>query len=105
MDVYSQAKTKLKKAMIVSQIIDAVRQARPVGGFLSEEDGEWVKEGDAVAREKVGQGKVPIVAPFDVLSTTHFKGSMSHTRHFLSPQTRFRDLLHTKCCSNADMDV
>jgi hypothetical protein len=56
MDVYSQAKTKLEKTVIVSQIIDGVRQTQPAGGFLREEDEEWVEVGDAVAREKVGQG-------------------------------------------------
>eukprot|EP00522_Entomoneis_paludosa_P013679 CAMPEP_0172442152 /NCGR_PEP_ID=MMETSP1065-20121228/2626_1 /TAXON_ID=265537 /ORGANISM="Amphiprora paludosa, Strain CCMP125" /LENGTH=465 /DNA_ID=CAMNT_0013191895 /DNA_START=87 /DNA_END=1484 /DNA_ORIENTATION=- len=59
MDTYSKAKTKLEKSLIVSHIIDQVRQASPPGGFLREDEdapGVWFEVGDAVAREKIGQG-------------------------------------------------
>ena len=62
MERYSMAATKLEKSMLVSQIVDGVRHADPPGGFLRESEDEvtgcsrWYEVGDAVAREKVGQG-------------------------------------------------
>lgn len=61
MEDYSQASTKLEKSLLVSQIIDCVRQTQPPGGFLREscdynKEQCWYEVGDAVAREKVGQG-------------------------------------------------
>ena len=55
LQVYSDAKTKLEKSLIVNHIIDAVRNASPQGNFIREENGVWVEVGDAVAREKIGQ--------------------------------------------------
>ena len=55
LQVYSDAKTKLDKSLIVNHIIDAVRNASPQGNFIREENGVWVEVGDAVAREKIGQ--------------------------------------------------
>ncbi|KAL7574357.1 hypothetical protein ACA910_008460 [Epithemia clementina (nom. ined.)] len=69
MDQYSKATTKLEKSVLVSQIVDGVRHATPPGGFLRESEDPaaavqqkndelpvWYEVGDAVAREKVGQG-------------------------------------------------
>lgn len=56
MDAYNNANCKLEKSLIVSSIVEAVRQADPPGGFFREEDGQWMEIGDAAAREKVGQG-------------------------------------------------
>jgi hypothetical protein len=56
MDEYSSAATKLQKSMIVSQIVDDVRQNSPNGGFVKEEqNGRWFEVGDGSAREKAGQ--------------------------------------------------
>lgn len=52
---YSQASTRIQKSMIVSNIIDAIRQKSPNGGFVKEEAGLWYDVGDHHAREKVGQ--------------------------------------------------
>jgi len=53
---YSKATTKMEKSLIVSSIVDCIRQASPEGGFLREEGGRWYEAGDQAAREKVGQG-------------------------------------------------
>jgi hypothetical protein len=52
---YSEAKSKIEKTLVVSAIIDSVRDASPEGGFVREENGQWFEIGDKVAREKVGQ--------------------------------------------------
>ena len=54
---YSQAESKVEKSILVSQIVDAVRKASPLGGFVKQldEDGLWYEVGDHLAREKVGQ--------------------------------------------------
>ena len=52
---YDKATTKLEKSLIVSSIVDSVRQASPNGGFVREEKGRWYEVGDHIAREKVGQ--------------------------------------------------
>jgi len=52
---YDKAGTKLEKSLIVSSIVDSVRQASPDGGFVKEENGRWYEVGDHIAREKVGQ--------------------------------------------------
>lgn len=55
MDEYSSAASKFQKSMIVSQIVDDVRQNSPNGGFVKDEKGRWFEVGDGAAREKVGQ--------------------------------------------------
>jgi hypothetical protein len=56
LEVYSKAATRMEKSLIVSSIIDAVRNATPSGGFVREEgDGSWYEVGDHIAREKIGQ--------------------------------------------------
>jgi len=54
---YSSAKTKMDKSVIVSQIVEQVRQASPNGGFVKQntDDNTWFEVGDSIAREKVGQ--------------------------------------------------
>lgn len=52
---YLQARTKLDKSRIVSDILSFVRDYTPGGGFVKQIDGRWYEVGDHVAREKVGQ--------------------------------------------------
>ena len=53
---YAKAKSKLQKSIIVTAIVDSVRDFTPNGGFVKKfEDGCWYEVGDAVAREKIGQ--------------------------------------------------
>jgi hypothetical protein len=58
MEQYSSANNdRLQKSMIVSQIVNYVRQSSPGGGFVKEtENGQWFEVGDTASREKVGQG-------------------------------------------------
>lgn len=54
---YSAATTKLEKSLLVSTIVDTVRENSPDGGFVKfdESSGIWHEVGDHLAREKVGQ--------------------------------------------------
>lgn len=52
---YANATSKFKKSLIVSAIIEAIRNGSPEGGFVKQKDGRWYEAGDAAAREKVGQ--------------------------------------------------
>jgi hypothetical protein len=53
---YNAAKTKMEKSLIVTSIVDAVRDSSPNGGFIKQDrNGMWYDVGDAIAREKVGQ--------------------------------------------------
>lgn len=52
---YSKAANKFEKSLIVSQVVDSVRESSPGGGFIKEARGRWYEVGDHVAREKVGQ--------------------------------------------------
>ena len=54
---YSQADTKLKKSMIVSEVVDCIRRSSPDGGFVKkdEESGQWYEVGTHLAREKTSQ--------------------------------------------------
>ena len=54
---YEQSETKLEKSIIVSQIIESVREGCPEGGFVKRDikSGRWYEVGDVWAREKVGQ--------------------------------------------------
>eukprot|EP00980_Cylindrotheca_fusiformis_P025723 scaffold14515_cov97-Cylindrotheca_fusiformis.AAC.2 len=54
---YSKAETKLQKSIVVSSVINHVRNS-PTGGegfFVKEVDDVWYDVGDTLAREKVGQ--------------------------------------------------
>lgn len=57
---YSMATSKLEKSLIVSGIVDSVREASPGGGFIKQENGKWYEVGDHIAREKCGQRYVRI---------------------------------------------
>ena len=52
---YATAGSKLEKSLIVSSIIDMIREASPEGGFVKLIDGIWWEVGDNLAREKTGQ--------------------------------------------------
>jgi hypothetical protein len=54
-DRYSEANTKLEKSLVVSKIVESIREASPDGGFVKKESGRWFEVGDHMAREKVGQ--------------------------------------------------
>ncbi|CAB9507035.1 Nitrilase family, member 2 [Seminavis robusta] len=54
-DAYKKATSKMDKSVIVTAIIDKIRNASPDGGFIRQLDGQWIEVGDHVAREKVGQ--------------------------------------------------
>ena len=61
LDEYCKATTKIAKSVIVSEIVDSVREASPNGGFVKEIDGRWFEVGDNIAREKIGQRYVMLV--------------------------------------------
>ncbi|KAL3924660.1 MAG: hypothetical protein SGILL_000912 [Bacillariaceae sp.] len=46
--------SRIEKSIIVSKIVDMVRDACPQGGFVKQEDGAWFEVSDHVARERVG---------------------------------------------------
>jgi hypothetical protein len=71
---YSKATTKLDKSLIVSSIVDTVRQASPHGGFIKKQGGCWFEVGDHVAREKIGQS-------FRDLLHTKYKSSTKAKKH------------------------
>lgn len=52
---YEQAESRLYKSLVVSSIVESIRQASPHGGFVKEIDGVWYEVGDHLAREKTGQ--------------------------------------------------
>jgi hypothetical protein len=55
LEEYNKATSKLDKSLLVSSIVESVRQASPDGGFVKERDGQWFEVGDHMAREKIGQ--------------------------------------------------
>jgi hypothetical protein len=71
---YSKATTKLDKSLIVSSIVDTVRQLSPGGGFIKKQGGCWYEVGDHIAREKVGQS-------FRDLLHTKYKSSTKAKKH------------------------
>ena len=54
---YDACTSKIDKSIIVTSILDAVRESSPNGGFVrqDEETGRWYEVGDHAAREKIGQ--------------------------------------------------
>eukprot|EP00934_Nitzschia_sp_Nitz4_P000035 Nitzschia sp. Nitz4//scaffold218_size35881//7110//8783//NITZ4_007789-RA/size35881-processed-gene-0.14-mRNA-1//-1//CDS//3329542265//35//frame0 len=53
---YTRAVGKLGKSMIVTEILDTIRQRSPNGGFVKlNANGQWCEAGDHLAREKIGQ--------------------------------------------------
>jgi hypothetical protein len=71
---YSKAMTKIDKSLIVSSVVDTVRQASPDGGFIKKQGGCWFEVGDHIAREKVGQS-------FRDLLHTKYKSSTKAKKH------------------------
>jgi hypothetical protein len=82
---YSKATTKLDKSLIVSSIVDTVRQASPDGGFLKKQVGCWFEVGDHVAREKVGQSFR------DLLHTKYKSSTKAKKRRRQVQQTKLVD--------------
>ena len=54
LDEYSNAPNRISRSIIVSKIVDIVREACPVGSFVKQEDGAWWEVSDLMARERVG---------------------------------------------------
>ena len=54
---YSACGLKIEKSLIVTSIVDVIREGSQDGGFIKKDStsGTWYKVSDAVAREKVGQ--------------------------------------------------
>ena len=57
LDRYASCRSKIEKSLIVSEIVDTVRENSQMGGFVKRDrkTGAWFEVGDSVAREKVGQ--------------------------------------------------
>jgi hypothetical protein len=52
---YLDAPGKLEKSFIVTKVMNIIREAQPVGAFVSlEKDGRWYEVSERTAREKVG---------------------------------------------------
>lgn len=51
---YSNASSKLEKSLVVSDVVDTIREGSPMGGFVRCLDGVWYEVGDSIAREKCG---------------------------------------------------
>jgi hypothetical protein len=55
LDTYSEARTKIEKSVIVSDIMTAMRQeAAPEAAFVKCENNVWWEVDDSIAREKIG---------------------------------------------------
>lgn len=53
---YSKATSRAEKSVVVSTIVDAIRDnASPEGGFVKQKNGRWYHAGEQVARDRVGQ--------------------------------------------------
>lgn len=56
MDNYGNARTKTEKSLVVSVLVNRVRQANPRGGgFIKNVSGQWYRVNERYSREKVGQ--------------------------------------------------
>jgi hypothetical protein len=56
LEKYGKATNKYEKTLLVSSIVDEVRDRSPEGGFVRQEaNGLWYEVGDHLAREKAGQ--------------------------------------------------
>lgn len=88
---YKQARTKLEKSLIVSSIVDTIRQSSPDGGFVKREDGLWFEVGDHIAREKCGQRYAKHLLCSNSFPATHLHDS---NLSVISLIESFRDILH-----------
>ena len=54
---YNACRSKMEKSLIVTNIVDSVRDYSPNGGFVKKDKttGVWYDVGDNLAREKIGQ--------------------------------------------------
>ena len=50
---YEDSESRIGKSLILSSIIDSIRDLSPTGGFIKHEEGVWYEIGDHAAREKV----------------------------------------------------
>ena len=68
LDTYSAAKTKHEKSLVVTVIVDAVRDSSTQGrgGFVRRDpkSGRWFQVGDKIAREKVGEIMTMLITGF-----------------------------------------
>jgi len=72
LDEYRKAHTKLDKSNVLNKVIDEVRAASGVGGFVKQDSaGCWYEVGDFLAREKTSQ------AFRDALSESYKSSSVS----------------------------
>jgi hypothetical protein len=57
LEKYGKSTNKYQKTLIVSSIVDEVRELSPEGGFVKKQEpnGLWYEVGDHLAREKAGQ--------------------------------------------------
>lgn len=82
---YIQAKGKMAKSVIVSEILDVVRKNSPSGGFVKKNDvGRYCETGDHLAREKIGQC---------------FRDRL-HTRYSSSSKAKLQKRRHSKSLSD-----
>jgi hypothetical protein len=51
---FSRAQGKLEKGVVVSKVMDIVKEACPVGAFVAFEKGRWWQVSERTSREKVG---------------------------------------------------
>jgi hypothetical protein len=76
---YLDAPDKLGKSLIVSRVVDIVKERSPVAGFVKYEKGRWVDVGERTSREKgtpsftrlVSHWTSPRVAHSVALPSTH----------------------------------
>jgi hypothetical protein len=50
----SKAGNKIEKSLIVSRVVDIIRECCPIGAFIKLEKGRWWNADDRASREKVG---------------------------------------------------
>ena len=92
LDKYATA-NRIEKGIIVSSIIDNIRQASNGGGFVKQNKaGIWMEVGDAVAREKVGQAIRESLAKNDPAKIQQRKERKQATRSKKSSLKRMTSL-------------
>ncbi|CAB9522154.1 Nitrilase family, member 2 [Seminavis robusta] len=72
---YANAKNRVEKSLIVSEIVDQIRDDSPLGGFVRPEGGRWYLATDATAREKFGQRLRDLVGSGKYASSSKAKRS------------------------------
>ena len=87
---YSQARSKVEKTTTVSQIVEIIQEACPVGAFIKLANGQWWEVDDHTAREKVGY------VLRDLLDTKYRSSSKSKVARRRSQQLANAKLSATK---------